>query len=105
MRRSLVLGDEHARHPFLQTLPPHVRAGQPMHPLRAVEVPSRSDKARKRIQRLSGEAFGAARRWGHAAFAATKKLRSRKMKLTSGDSRDFLLAYCACFLAASAFIA
>lgn len=24
-RRALVLGDESARHPFLQTLPPHVR--------------------------------------------------------------------------------
>lgn len=26
MRRSLVLGDESAHHPFRQTLPPHVRA-------------------------------------------------------------------------------
>ena len=27
MRRALVLGDETARHPFLKTLPPHVRRG------------------------------------------------------------------------------
>ena len=27
MRRALVLGDESARHPFLASLPPHVRAG------------------------------------------------------------------------------
>ena len=27
MRRALVLGDETARHPFLASLPPHVRAG------------------------------------------------------------------------------
>ena len=27
MRRALVLRDERARHPFLATLPPHVRAG------------------------------------------------------------------------------
>jgi hypothetical protein len=28
MRRSLVLVDEIARHPFLQSLPPHVRQGR-----------------------------------------------------------------------------
>ena len=28
MRRSLVLSDEAARHPFLASLPPHVRAGE-----------------------------------------------------------------------------
>jgi hypothetical protein len=27
-RRSLVVTDESARHPFLQSLPPHVRHGQ-----------------------------------------------------------------------------
>ena len=27
MRRSLVLTDESARHPFLASLPPHVRSG------------------------------------------------------------------------------
>jgi hypothetical protein len=27
MRRSIVLVDETARHPFLRSLPPHVRAG------------------------------------------------------------------------------
>jgi hypothetical protein len=34
MRRSLVLTDESARHPFLATLPPHVRRG-------TVPVPAR----------------------------------------------------------------
>ena len=29
MRRSLVLTDETARHPFLASLPPHVRGGNP----------------------------------------------------------------------------
>ena len=62
MRRSLVLTDDAARHPFLASLPPHVRRGtQPV-----------------RIAR--------GRDW---------------MK----DLREFLMAYCACFLAVSAFIA
>jgi hypothetical protein len=37
MRRYLVLGDETARHPFLASLPPHVR-GQ-----RSLESPPRTD--------------------------------------------------------------
>ena len=63
MRRSLVLVDETARHPFLQVLPPHVRRGSA-----ALAVP-------------------------------------RKRGITAHDIRDFLLAYCACFIAVSAFIA
>jgi hypothetical protein len=63
MRRSLVITDEKSRHPFLATLPPHVRGG--------------------------GKAFAPKRGRG---FSMT-------------DWRDFLLAYCACFVAASAFIA
>jgi hypothetical protein len=61
-RRSLVVTDEAARHPFLAGLPPHVRLGaQPQ----AIKRP-----------------------W----FALD-------------DLRDFLMAYCACFIAASLFIA
>jgi hypothetical protein len=30
MRRSLVLTDESARHPFRASLPPHVRMGKPI---------------------------------------------------------------------------
>ncbi len=63
MRRSLVLVDETARHPFLQALPPHIRRGS-----KALAVP-------------------------------------RKRGITADDVRDFLLAYCACFIAATAFIA
>lgn len=63
MRRSLVLTDETARHPFLASLPPHIRRG-------TVPVPSRMP-------------------W----------------RITPGDVREFLLAYCACFLAVSVFIA
>lgn len=33
MRRALVVTDESARHPFLMSLPPHVRRGTP--PVRA----------------------------------------------------------------------
>jgi hypothetical protein len=63
MRRSLVLTDESARHPFLASLPPHVR--QVSEP-----VPSRMP-------------------W----------------RLTAGDLRDFLLAYGACLMAVSLYIA
>ena len=60
-RRALVLVDEAARHPFLRSLPPHVR--QPVE-----EPPS-------------------PRRW-----------------FTLQDLRDFLMAYCAMFVAVSTFI-
>ncbi len=60
MRRSLVLTDDSARHPFLRSLPVHVRAGTPV--------------LRKRVISLD-------------------------------DVRDFLMAYCACFLAAMLFFA
>ena len=63
MRRSLVLVDETARHPFLANLAPHVRRGT-----MPLAVP-------------------------------------RKHGITLDDLRDFLMAYCACFIAASAFIA
>jgi hypothetical protein len=63
MRRNLVVTDEAARHPFLASLPPHVRyVAEPLPP-------------------------------------------RRRMRLTVQDVKDFLLAYCACFVAASAFIA
>lgn len=64
MRRTLVLTSESARHPFLASLPPHVRAGVAAMP----------------IKRSQG--------W-----------------FSMQDLRDFLLAYCACFLAVSLYIA
>lgn len=65
-RRALVLTDETARHPFLRSLPPHVRRGiEPVRP--------RAQTARN--------AFG----WQ--------------------DLRDFLSAYCACFVATVTFFA
>lgn len=65
MRRALVLTDESASHPFLASLPPHVRRVS-----EAIEVE-----------------------------------RSAGWKITVQDVKDFLLAYCACFIAVSAFIA
>ena len=62
-RRSLVITDEAARHPFLARLAPHVRAG--------------------------------------AKVQAAK----RGSWFTLDDLRDFLMAYCACFLAVSLYIA
>ncbi len=63
MRRTLVLTDEQARHPFLAQLAPHIRRG---------EAPLAVPRAR--------------RGWVQ-------------------DLRDFLLAYCACFIAVSLYIA
>jgi hypothetical protein len=63
MRRSLVLTDEAARHPFLASLPPYVR------------------------------------RYGVVAMPA------RRFGLTAQDVRQFFLAYCAFFIALSAYFA
>lgn len=63
MRRSLVLTDDSARHPFLASLPPHVRRCEE-------PVPSRMP-------------------W----------------RFTADDLRAFLLAYGACFVAVSLYIA
>lgn len=63
MRRSLVLTAESARHPFLASLPPHVRSG-------AMPLPA-----------------------------------ERKRWFGLDDLRHFLMAYCACFLAVSLYIA
>ena len=38
-------------------------------------------------------------------FLALKRASRRSHGLTMQDARDFLMAYCACFLAVSAFIA
>lgn len=63
MRRSLVLTDEQARHPFLASLPPHIRRGE-----EPVPVP---------------------------------RVRPSWVR----DLRDFLVAYTACFVAVSLYIA
>lgn len=62
-RRALVLTDESARHPFLASLPPHVRD-----------------------LRKEGR-------------------RQPTWRVTAQDLKEFLMAYCACFFAVSAFIA
>lgn len=81
MRRSLVLGDETARHPFLQSLPPHVRGGRAPIPCRAGPKEPRD--------------------WGRMIRKAVSQAGDG---ITATDLRQFLLAYCACFLAVSAFI-
>jgi hypothetical protein len=63
MRRSLVLTDETARHPFLARLAPHVRAGTPPIAIK------------------------------------------RRLPSWFGDLRDFVMAYCTCFIAVSLYIA
>jgi hypothetical protein len=63
LRRALVVTDEAARHPFLASLPPHVRGESGLGPVQ------------------------------------------RTWQITAQDVKEFLMAYCACFLAVSAFIA
>jgi hypothetical protein len=63
IRRALVVTDESARHPFLASLPPHVRGLRKDGPVQHT--------------------------W----------------RITTQDAKEFLMAYCACFLAVSAFIA
>jgi hypothetical protein len=70
MRRSLALTDETAGHPFLASLPPHVRRGIEVAQRNGEELPAR----------------------GHFRFGVQ-------------DVKDFLIAYCACFMAVSIFIA
>lgn len=82
MRRSLVLGDEAARHPFLQSLPPHVRSGHFVPARRGMAAPAKPG--------------------AHPFRTALAERRSSA--ITARDLRQFLLAYCSCFLAVSAFI-
>ncbi len=70
MRRTLALTDETARHPFLASLPPHVRRGTEV-----AQQPSAQLSAR------------------------------RAFRFDVQDVKDFLIAYCACFMAVSIFIA
>ena len=88
MRRWLVQGDDVARHPFLQALPRHVRHGRRKDPVRSrARVDEREAAAERKANWLA-----AVRQWQQAS------------RITTQDVKDFLLAYCACFVAAMAFI-
>lgn len=89
MRRSLVQGDDSARHPFLQSLPRHVRHGRG---LDIVRKRNRIDQREARAGRAQALRL-AWRRW------------KRENTIDLQDVKDFLLAYCACFVAVMAFIA
>lgn len=82
MTKSIALNPETAGHPFRRTLPAHV--------LRPLPV-------------LEPEVVAAEQR-----AEARAALRSRDVDLRAiriQDVKDFLLAYCACFIAVMAFIA
>ena len=89
MRRSLVQGDDAARHPFLQSLPRHIRHGMG------------ADPVRKRNRVVAREAMAA--RVSALGFAWRRW--RRESALGVQDVKDFLLAYCACFVAVMAFVA
>lgn len=88
MRRSLVQGDDAAHHPFLQSLPRHVRHGR------------RKDLVRSR-NRIDEREAATARK---ANLLVRLRLWQEASTITVQDVKDFLLAYCACFVAAMAFI-
>ncbi|NOW46983.1 hypothetical protein FHW96_003154 [Novosphingobium sp. SG751A] len=94
MRRSLVLGDESAHHPFLQTLPPHVRVDRPVaSPCQEAPAPkaAAADWFKRQLHAAPHMVASRARHW--------------RKGLTMQNAREFLLAYCACFVAVMAFIA
>jgi hypothetical protein len=91
MRRSLVQADDGAHHPFLQTLPPHVRQ----------QNAAETDPVRRR-NRVDQREASAARRSARKSWWRRQR---EDGKITVQDVKDFLLAYCACFVAVSAFIA
>ena len=97
MRRSLVLGDESAHHPFRQSLPLYARGARN----------AARGEAQAEVETLASPSLVK-----RGAYAAKGRLRSLPAKLwalrkgiTAEDVRGFLLAYCASFLAVSAFIA
>ena len=100
MRRALVLGDDAAHHPFLQSLPPHVRG--------RAHVACRNQAPLAEPRRLA-DFCGVVARWGHGVrHGSAKRARqvwAARRSIDAADVRGFLLAYCACFVAVSAFIA
>jgi hypothetical protein len=101
------MGDESAQHHFLKSLPPHVRG-------RAKHVRGRAKVAcREAVAEPAPDAAPAAvARYGYAAkkgLAARLRYAGRgiwaaRKSITARDCREFLMAYCACFIAAMAFI-
>lgn len=105
MRRALVLGDEIARHPFLKTLPRHVRHGGTVLPLR--QAPAHEPMVgttRRRLVEGWAETRETGARWTHALWYRLRWQARFTDHITAKDVREFLMAYCACFLAVSAFI-
>ncbi len=84
IRQSLVHGDESARHPFLRQLPRHIRHGEESEPL--------------------GWRYRRARRQNNEQLPTLPEA-ERRWRPTIQDVKDFLLAYCACFVAFSVFFA
>lgn len=82
MTTPLALGRASAGHPFRRTLPAHVLRPLPTLEPEVIVAQSRADE---RVALLSREV----------------DLR----RITVQDVKDFLLAYCACFIAVMAFIA
>jgi hypothetical protein len=101
MRRSLVISDERARHPFLRQLPPHVRGGQKV-PCREAEAEPEAPAAQPSW--AARQAYAARGRFAGNLARAWKSAKSAPKAISASDVRHFLLAYCACFVAVSAFI-
>ena len=103
------VGSSARQHPMRQGFPPSAPAAvvaPPLrHPLR-VAIDARRPKWRARLLTLMahgryaahGRASAARERWANAGPAL------RGARISRGTVREFLLAYCACFVAAMAFL-
>jgi hypothetical protein len=94
------MGDESAQHHFLKSLPPHVRGRAKVACREAVAEPA-PDAAPAAVAR-----YGYAAKKGLAARLryAGRGIWAARKSITARDCREFLMAYCACFIAAMAFI-
>lgn len=109
MNRRLVLTSEDARHPFRQTLPPHVLRPLPEPEPEVADAMARAeaplfqwdegDKQDDSVLDLVTP-LPALLAMPAAAVAAAP----RPGLITRQDVKDFLLAYCACLIAVGTFI-
>ncbi len=100
LRQTLAAQAPQARRP----LPPHVAAAR--HPLRAA-IAGRRHPVMAWLSHAAEHGRYAAHSHSNAAREGLGRIAPavRAVRVSRGDVRDFLLAYCACFVAAMAFIA
>lgn len=102
MNRRLVLTSEGARHPFRRSLPPHVLAPLPRPEPEVLAAMARAEAAEKPL--FGWDAIAAPQSSASESALIQPAARRRRPLISSQDVKHFAMAYCACFLAVSAFI-